>query len=263
MAEEGVLSQELVPQMPQEVTPVAVEPAFVPALVAGAGPRAAMRFVEFFTAHIRNANTRRAYHRAVLGFCAWCDQQGLQDVGRILPIHVAAYVEELQQAHSKPTVKQHLAAIRMLFDWLVTGQIVPANPATSVRGPTYAIKHGKTPVLSAEEARLLLSSMDTSHVVGLRDRALIGMMTYTFARVGAVLAMRVQDYYPAGKRWWVRLHEKGGKHHEMPAHHKLEQFLDEYVRAAGIGEEKKGWLFRTALGKTKTGISAYPPEKVH
>ena len=223
------MSQEWVAQMPQEMTPVAVDAELVPALVAGAGPRAAMRFVEFFTAHIRNPHTRRAYHRAVRGFYAWCDQQGLQDLERILPIHIAAYVEVLQQEQSKPTVKQHLAAIRRLFDWLVTGQIVPANPATSVRGPAYAIKRGKTPVLSAEEARQLFSGVDTSHVVGLRDRALIGLMTYTFARVGAVLAMRLEDYYPAGKRWWVRLHEKGGKHHEMPAHHKLEQFLDAYM----------------------------------
>jgi len=246
------VSQELIPQTPQEVTPVAVQSELVPTLIAGAGPQAAMRFAEFFTAHIRNLHTRRAYHRAVSGFFAWCQERGFNDLSRILPIHVAAYIEELQQEQSKSTVKQHLAAIRMLFDWLVVGQIVPVNPATSVRGPKHVVKRGKTPVLSTEEARQLLSSMDTSHVVGLRDWALIGLMTYTFARVGAVLAMRVEDYYPQGKRWWVRLHEKGGKHHEMPAHHKLEEYLDEYIKEAGIAEDRKGWLFRTAVGKTKT-----------
>ena len=87
-------------------------------------------------------------------------------------------------------------------------------------------------------------------MVGLRDRALIGVMTYTFARIGAVVAMRVEDYYPNGKRWWVRLHEKGGKRHEMPAHHKLEAFLDEYLAAAGIRDDGKGPLFRTARGRT-------------
>ena len=245
------MSQELSPQAPAAAL-VVVQTELVPALVDGAGPRAAMRFVEFFTAHIRNPHTRRAYHRAVLGFFTWCEQRGLEELGRILPVHIAAYVEELQQEQSKATVKQHLAAIRMLFDWLVTGQIVPVNPATSVRGPKHVVKRGKTPVLSAEEARQLLSSMDTSHVVGLRDRALIGMMTYTFARVGAVLTMRVEDYYPQGKRWWVRLHEKGGKHHEMPAHHKLEAYIDEYIVEAGIAEDKKGFLFRTAFGKTRT-----------
>ncbi len=244
------MSQELVVRSPQEG--ISVEATHgLPALIAGAGPRASMRFVEFFTAHIRNPHTRRAYHRAVTDFFAWCEQRGLSDLGRILPVHVAAYVEELQQEHSRPTVKQHLAAIRMLFDWLVVGQVVPANPATSVRGPKHVVKKGKTPVLSAEEARLLFSSMDTSHVVGLRDRALIGLMTYTFARVGAVLTLRVEDYYPQGKRWWVRLHEKGGKRHEMPAHHKLEAYLDEYISQAGIEGDKKGWLFRTAIGKTR------------
>jgi integrase len=75
-------------------------------------------------------------------------------------------------------------------------------------------------------------------------------MIYSFARIGAVMAMRVEDYYPAGKRWWVRLHEKGGKRHEMPAHHKLEHFIDEYLDAAGIREGRRTPLFRSAIGKT-------------
>ena len=85
----------------------------------------------------------------------------------------------------------------------------------------------------------LIESIDTSTVVGLRDRAVIGVMTYAFARIGAVVAMRVEDYYPNGKRWWLRLHEKGGKRHEMPSHHKLEAFLDEYLAAAGIRDDGK------------------------
>ena len=85
------------------------------------------------------------------------------------------------------------------------------------------MKKGKTPVLSTEEARQLLDSIGKSSVVGLRDRALIGLMTYTFARVGAATAMDVEDWYFQGQRWWVRLHEKGGKRHEIPAHHNLEE----------------------------------------
>jgi site-specific recombinase XerC len=114
---------------------------------------------------------------------------------------------------SKPTVKQHLAAIRMLFDWLVTGQVAATNPAHSVRGPKHVVKTGKTTVLDADQARKLLDSIDTTTVVGLRDRALISVMTFAFARIGAVVAMRVEDYCPQGKRWWVRRHEKGGKRH--------------------------------------------------
>jgi len=102
----------------------------------------------------------------------------------------------------------------------------------------------------AGEARELLDSIDTSTVVGLRDRALISVMTFAFARIGAAVAMRVEDYYPKGKRWWVRLHEKGGKRHEMPAHHNLEAYLDAYIKAAGIGDDGKAPLFRSAAGRT-------------
>jgi site-specific recombinase XerC len=111
---------------------------------------------------------------------------------------------------AKPTVKQHLAAVRMCFDWLVTGGILTVNPAHAVRGPKHVVKRGKTPVLTTDQARVLLDSIDTSTLVGFRDRALIGVMTYAFARIGAVVSMRVEDYFANGKRWWVRLHEKGG-----------------------------------------------------
>src|SRR5262252_7661000 len=138
----------------------------------------------------------------------------------------------------------------MLFDWLIIGQVLAINPAHAVRGPKHVVRRGKTPVLTEEQARRLLESIDTSTLVGLRDRALIGVMTYAFARIGAVVGMRVEDYYPAGKRWWVRLHEKGGKRHEMPTHHKLEAFIDEYLAAAGIRGDGKSPLFRSAIGKT-------------
>jgi site-specific recombinase XerC len=138
----------------------------------------------------------------------------------------------------------------MLFDWLVVGQVLATNPAHAVRGPKHVVKRGKTPVLTAEQTRRLLDSIDVSTPVGLRDRALIAVMTYALARVGAVVAMRVEDYYPQSKRWWVRLHEKGGKRHEMPAHHTLEAYLDAYIDEAGIREEKKTPLFRSAAGRT-------------
>ena len=185
-------------------------------------------------------------------FFAWCDHHKIGEIADIEPLHVAAYVEALGKDFEKPTVKQHLAAIRMLFDWLVIGQVVATNPAHSVRGPKHVVKTGKTTVLTGEQARELLDSIDTSTVVGLRDRALISVMTFAFARIGAAVAMRVEDYYPKGKRWWVRLHEKGGKRHEMPAHHNLEAYLDAYIKAAGIGDQGKSPLFRSAAGRTDT-----------
>ena len=138
----------------------------------------------------------------------------------------------------------------MLFDWLVTGQVVATNPAHAVRGPKHVVKTGKTTVLSGEQARELLDSIDVSTLVGLRDRALIAVMTFAFARIGAVVATRVEDYCANGKRWWVRLHEKGGKRHEMPRHHNLEAYLDAYIEAAKIRDAGKAPLFRSAVGRT-------------
>lgn len=221
----------------------------VPAVIAGAGERAGRRFVEFFTANIRNPNTRAAYARAVGDFFAWLEERGVT-LERVEPVIVAAYIEQLGNTKSAPTVKQNLAAVRMLFDWLVIGQVLPMNPASSVRGPRHVVKRGKTPVLTADQARQLLDSIDTSDLIGLRDRALIGLMVFSFARVSAAVGMRVEDYFPTGKRWWFRLHEKGGKRHEVPAHHNAEEYLDAYLEAAGIGDDKKGPLFRT-IGRTR------------
>jgi len=178
-------------------------------------PDGGRRFWEFFTVNTRNRNTRKAYFVAVAQFSTWCERRKLTLLD-VQPIHVAAYIETLMQARSKPTVKQHLAAIRMVFDWLVTGQVVPLNPAHSVRGPRHSVKKGKTSVLSAEEMRMLLDSIKTDALIGLRDRALIALMGYTFARVGAAVQMKVADYYIQNRRGWVRLHEKGGKVNELP-----------------------------------------------
>lgn len=222
----------------------------LPALFAPT-PEAAKRTFEFFAANIRNAYTRRAYWKAVQRFAAWMESNGMTELADIEPVHVAAYIEHLGTQLAAPSVKQHLAALRMLFDWLVVGQIVATNPAAAVRGPKHVVKKGKTPVLNADEARTLLDSIGTLSVVDLRDRALIALMTYTFARVGAVTAMRVEDAYIQGRRLWVRLHEKGGKEHTMPCHHLLEEYLHAYIDGAQIGKEPKGVLFRTAIRKSE------------
>ena len=224
----------------------------LPAIVERAGPTAAERVVEFFTAQIRNGNTRAAYAKAVTQFFTWCDERGLE-LDEISPVAVAAYVEELQGVYRAPTIKQHLAAIRRLFDWLVVGQVVPWNPTAAVRGPTHVVKRGKTPVLQPREVRLLLDSIDTSSIGGLRDRALMGVMIYSFARVSAVVNMDVDDYYQQGKHWWLRLREKGGKHHALPVHHKAEAYLDAYLAGAGIAGERGSPLWRSLTRTRELG----------
>src|SRR3954453_16282081 len=236
-------------QVPAIVGPAAI--AFpVPAIVAAQGDRASERFFTFFTDTLRNKNTRMAYYRNACRFMAWSEGRGL-GLSTIKSYHVSAYIEELGQTHEPPSVKQHLATIRMLFDWLIVGQVVEVNPAQAVRGPKHVVKKGKTPVLNEDEARDLLQSIDVSNLVGLRDRALIAVCLYSFARIEAALGMTVSDYFPQGKRWWFRLHEKGGKHHDMPAHHKAEEFVDAYIEAAGLREQKNVPLFRSAIGKSK------------
>ncbi|WP_253711562.1 tyrosine-type recombinase/integrase [Bradyrhizobium sp. WD16] len=223
----------------------------LPAIIDAAGERARVRFREFFTAQIRNPNTRRAYAKVAAEFAAWCELRGLRSIVQVQPLHVAAYIEFLGKRNAAPTVKQRLAAIRHLFDWLVVGEIVPLNPAASVRGPRHVVKTGKTAVLAPDEARHLLDSIDESEPIGLRDRALIGLMAYSFARVGAATAMKVEDVFVEKRRLWVRLHEKGGKEHEMPCHHTLEACLHAYIDGCGLASDPKGPLLRTISRKTK------------
>lgn len=205
-------------------------------------------FLEFFTARIRNLNTRKAYYCAVKKFLDWCDQKNLS-LHEIKPSDVASYIENHKD--SLPTQKQHLAAIKNLFDYLVVKQVLSSNPASPVRGPRYSQKQGKTPVLSGEDALRLLNSIDPSTVMGARDRALIALMIYSFARISAVLSMRVCDYIQIGKYYWVHLHEKRGKFHKVPLNRKAHEYLEHYIELAHIKEDRNGPLFRSMLGKTQ------------
>ena len=206
--------------MSEALVPAAAEPAVVtdrgadvvlPALIVDAGPDAVQRFLEFFAGRIANERTRAAYGRAVGQFLAWCEARGL-GLGAVSPLHVAAYIRT--HSGSVPTVKQHLAAIRMLCDWLVVSQVLPVNPAAAVRGPKHVVTKGATPVLTPAEARKLLDHIDTGTLAGLRDRALFSVMLYSFARVSAVLGMR--------------------RGHDVPAHHRAAEALDEHLEACGL-----------------------------
>ena len=181
-----------------------------------ARPEARTRMRDFFSSHIRNPNTRRAYREAVRQFSAFCAENGIAVLARVEPIHVAAFVETQLKAHSKPTVKLRLAALRMLFDWMVVGQVIPTNPAHAVRGPKHSQRRGKTPVLQADEARTLIDAIDVSSLPGLRDRALIGLMVYTFARVSAATAMKVEDFFVQGRRGGCSSMRKAGKNTRCP-----------------------------------------------
>jgi site-specific recombinase XerD len=226
-------------------------PLRLPVLIVAAGQEAEQRFLEFFLAQIRNPHTRAAYLRGILHLLDWCAAAGLR-LQEVRPLHVGAWMEALERAgFAKATRKQWLAAGRKLFDWLAVGGLLPHNPAACVSGPKEVVRRIKTYVPEPEEARRLFDAIDTSRAVGLRDRALLGTLLYAFARVSAAAAMRVEDYYPRGKRWWLRLHEKGGKVHDVPAHHQLEEWMDAYLAATDLRERPQGPLFPSLDHKTK------------
>jgi integrase/recombinase XerD len=253
------MTQELATTTPADTLASGGSGFTLPATIADHGDKAAERFFTFFTDQIPNANTRAAYYRNAMRFFAWTGKKRLS-LNAIKSYHVSAYLAELAVEHATPTVNQHLASLRMLFDWLIVGQIIDANPAAAVRAAKHVVKKGKTPVLKAEQARELLDSIPLKigpepkegepdnrppSLIGLRDRALIAVMVFSFARIGAALGMKVEDYYTEGRRAWFRLHEKGGKRHEVPAHHNAEDYLDAYIAAAGIGADRKSPLFRS------------------
>lgn len=232
--------------------------ATLPAIIVAAGRPASERFLEFFAATIRNRNTRDAYARAIGQFLAFAESVGCRNLSSITTMVVSAYVERVTLDRSPPTAKQHLAAIRRLFDWLVVGQIVPDNPAAAVRGPSHVVREGKTPVLDGDEARKLLASIDATTLIGLRDRALLSVMIYSFARVSAACGLRVGDVAHTGRRAFLHLREKGGKQRKLPCHHAAEEALDAYTRAAGLtGADAKAPLFRTAV-RRKDELTAKP-----
>lgn len=243
------MDSELVPQATdlnsRQVTPSISQAAVVPVLIENTGHDTKRRFVEFFTANIRNANTRKAYFRAINRFCDWCEHRDVQHLPDIEPTLIAFYVEEMADGYGKASIKQHLAAIRMLFDYFVTGGIIKINPAASVRGPRLVMVKGKTPVLQPADARHLLDSIPTDTIGGLRDKALISLMLYTFARIGAAVAMNVDDVYQNGRRYWVRLHEKGGRYHEMPLNHHAEEAMVAYLDAGDLWDQAGTPLFRS------------------
>lgn len=228
-----------------------------PAPIAAAGERATFHFLEFFTAHIRNPNTRRAYGKALGDFCRWLERRGVGSITAVNAPIIGAYIEELTRTHSAPTVKQRLAAIRMVLDWLTRNGVMPYNPAGAVRGPKHSVRRGKTPVLAPDEARALLDAIDVSTPVGLRDRALIGLMVYSFARIGAATAMKVEDVFWQHRRLHVRLREKGGKELTLPCHHNLETYLAEYLERTGLDQAPTTPLFRT-IGRGTGALTLTP-----
>lgn len=221
----------------------------LPALVMDAGVAGCFAYEEFVYGKIRNPHTRRAYQNAVDRFLVWAESHG-QTLATIAPAHVGRYLDDLPV--STATKKLHLAALRHFFDELVIRHVVILNPAASVRGERLQVVEGKTPEIPIDHARLLLHSIDTTHVVGLRDRAIIGILIYTAARVGAVAKLCRKDFYDAGDQHCLRFNEKRGKSREIPVRHDLQSFVFDYLATAGVSNAtSEAPLFRTTIRRTR------------
>lgn len=201
---------------------------------------AAVSLHTLFRAKIRNPHTRRAYTAAAADFFRFAATQPAGDrIETITPLHISAWLDQLEaDGCSVLTIKARLAAVRRVFQALAADRIIPSDPATVVRGPTYSAKRGKTPVLAPEEARQIIDNIDVTTLMGLRDRAIIATMLYSFARINAVLSMKREDAFVQQRRLWLRLHEKRGKLHEVPCNHTLEQYLMDYIEAANVTDPK-------------------------
>ncbi|MBI1777703.1 MAG: tyrosine-type recombinase/integrase [Proteobacteria bacterium] len=206
-------------------------------------------FLETFAAGLGNANTRSAYEAALRRFTAWCRAKHIDDPALIGSEHARIYFEALCREVKPATARQHAAALHGAFGWLVAANALKYDPTRTIRGPRRAPSPARRPALSAAETRQLLQSIDTTTRIGLRDRALIALLVYGCARIGAVIAMRIEDYYLLGKRRWLRLHEKGGRLHELPAHPRLAQYLDAYIAGLGPVDARRRWLFPSLRGR--------------
>ena len=223
--------------------------ALAPSLLAVAGPEASARVLEFLTARIRNRHTRDAYARAIGRFLLWTDRRGLR-LEQLSPVAVAAYVEELGTLYEPSSVKQHLAALRMVGDYLVTGGHLPVNPAAAVRGPRLVVRTGKTPAFTADEARQVLEAIGGDALIDLRDRALLSVMLYALARVSAAVGLRVADYEGERRRAWLILREKGGQWRRVPVHSSAAAAVDRWLEASGLREQGNAPLFPTFRGRS-------------
>jgi site-specific recombinase XerD len=227
-------------------------PVPLPEIIHRVGANAVFAAQEFFHGTLRNEHTQRAYRHAVKQFLAWIEKHGGGELAQIAPWHVGQYLQEMAKTTSIATRNQHLSALRHFFDGMVTRHAIALNPALSVRGERYSVMEGKTPEIPKPDARKILASIDTSHVVGLRDRAILAVLIYTGARAGAAAKLKRSDFYHAGEQWMFHFDEKGGKSREIPVRHDLQGWIFEYLEAAGLRDAHKDTpLFQSALKKQR------------
>ena len=258
----SVSGQPSLPVSPDELQALLVKYK-PPSIVADAGPYAEFAYAEFFSSKIRNPNTRKAYRRNVDRFLGWCDERGLAWQQILSPV-IAEYfdtylVKDTGQPLSDEAKKQHLAALRKFYKHQERRHGVVFNPTLSVEGPKIKVGRGKTPRFLNGQVKKLLATLDTTTLVGKRDRAILAVLHWTARRASEVANVRLGDYYCDGERWWFAFSGKGGKTKAIKVNHTLQVYLEAYLEATGIGEDPKDWpLFRSVIKRQK-GVKPYIP----
>lgn len=234
----------------------------IPAVVASAGRAAQFAWEEFIYGKIRNPNTRDAYERVIRRFLKHREERG-KELHNVTPADVGRYLDGLDFAVA--TKKLQLSALRHFFDTLVSRHVIVLNPASSVRAERLQVMEGKTPEITVKQARKLMASIDATNVVGLRDRAIIGILFYTAARVGAVAGLRQREFYDLGDQHCLRFTEKGGKSREIPVRHDLKGMLTDYQLASDLQTATpQSPLFKTAIRRTKQlTVNGMTPNDMH
>lgn len=205
---------------------------------------AAKCFWSFFATKIRNPHTRRAYLNASFRFADWCEDRRIELV-QVESWMLGIYIDSLETQLSIPSRKLHLAGLRKLFKWLHVKRIIAHNPATSVDAPKYSVRQGKTPILQPDEITHLFDSIELTNVAAYRDLAILAVMAYSFARVGAIVRLTGKDYYAQGKNVTFNFHEKNDKYNPVPAHHIAQKHVDEYIEVSGAFLQRELALFRS------------------
>lgn len=224
----------------------------LPEIIHRSGANAVFAAQEFFFGTVRNEHTQRAYLHAVKSFLEWAEKHGAGELSQIAPWHVGQYFTDIAKSTSIATRNLRLSALRHFFDAQVTRHAIVLNPALSVRGERFSVLEGRTPEIPIPDARKLLASVDTSHVIGLRDRAILAVLVYTGSRAGAAAKLKCGDFYQTGGQWMLHFNEKGGKSREIPVRNDLKDIIAAYTDAAGLTTASKDTpLFQSALKKQR------------
>ena len=196
---------------------------------------------------VRNSNTRKAYKAAWRSFFAFCSEYKLE-LDRAKPYHVGMWLK--RHPGSVATQRQHLAAVRLLFDHLLEKGVVDNNPAARAKAPRLERESAHTPIFEQNEIKTFLDAIKVDSLIDKRDKALFSTLAYSWARVSAAVGLKVEDYYERNGERWLRLHEKRGKIHEVPVHSKAREAIDQWLLASDLGCNPSAPLF-PAFGKNK------------